>query len=1164
MALAESQSMTFGPYVAEAQIGFGGMGVVHRAHHRATLQPVAIKSILLQAPELVASFRREIHALAMLRHPGIVRILDHGSTEHGPWYAMDLVAGQSLSDRLDALGSSVSGVRAGTSGVISTFGPSTYADFASAAADGPIEESVRPSGSPLSVQECLLLCRRICRALSFLHGHGLVHRDLKPANIMIQPDGTPVLVDFGLVVQFGGARGRDVLELADTAGTFAYMAPEQRLGHFVDARADLFSLGCILYECLCGVTPFGSTGMQIWSAQAPPPPSAHNSEVPPELDALIARLLAKDPKDRLGYADDVEAALAQLDGVAGNGPERRSTYLYRSDLAGRDRVLPRLEEALANGIAGQPGVVLLTGESGGGKTRMLIELAARAVDKKMRVITGDCPPVGTGLDDVGVLAAPLRPFRQFLITVADSCRDGKPARTQRLLGDRLAVLAPYEPSLLRALGKSEIPTAEILPNEGARARLFASLGGLLVEYARECPLLLVLDDLQWADELSLEFLGWLASADAAGNAPYVVVGTCRIEEMNDTLRSLSTKPRMSRENLSRFDRSAVRQMVGGMLALPDPPESLVDFVDQESRGNPFFIAEYLRAAIEGGLLRRDAAGRWRLAFAGESAELRERVMPPPTIAAMVALRLKGLDRVSLDILSAAAVLGREFDVDLVARTADREPAAVLDAYAVLSPRNILEEDSAGVTRFAHDKLREIAYAEINAESRAELHRRAAAALEDRYSTKHAPPHLGELGYHHAKAGAPDRAANYYERAGNEARNVYANRDALRFYQLGLEQLDAVDRSRADTDPARLRLREQIGDVLLVLGKPAEARDLFVTTLAPNSGASAPTDRARRRRKLAQSWERQHRHVEALAEYSLAENELGDTPRATDVAAEWWHEYVQIQVDKAWDLYFLARVDELTSLVERVRPAVMQHASPTQKARFFQGLVQAAAKRDRFRINDETLEHSRALLEAGHQCNDIRELATARFTRAFVLSMRGEDEAAEPLFVAAIEAAQRMDDALLRTRFLSYYAIAHRRLGRLTEARATAESLLAYAKERAMFDYVGVAHANLSWCAWRANRCVDTHRHGSEALEAWEKLKPAYVYPLQWLARMPLAACLHRERRLQEALEHWRLMLEDPQHLLPDSLQRTIELALLRQDPPTVGAILEEASRFRFL
>ncbi len=1165
MGLAESSKATFGPYVVDRALGFGGMGVVHKAYHRTTHDGVAVKTVLLRSPELIASFRREIHALATLRHPGIVRILDHSSTDETPWYAMDLVAGRSLSQLLEGSQTPASGVvDTNASGVVNTVMVAETADFQSAGpAHGREPLPASPPAIVFSVPECIRLFRPICQALSFLHGRGLVHRDLKPGNIMVRPDGSPVLVDFGLVVQFSGAAGKELLQLADAAGTLAYMAPEQRLGRFVDARADLFSLGCILYECLCGVTPFGSAGI-AWSAQTPRPPSSYNADVPPELDALVARLLAKDAKDRLGYADDVEAVLAQLEGDEGKASERRSTYLYRPDLAGRDRVLPRLEEALANAINGQPSVALVTGESGGGKTRLIVELAARAVDKGMVVITGDCPPVGVGAESVGVLAAPLRPFRQFLLTVADSCRDGLQARTQRLLGDRIAVLGQYEPSLLERLGQSEPPPAEKLPTAGARARLFASLGGLLVEYARECPLLLVLDDLQWADEVSLEFLSWLASADEAANATYMIVGTCRIEEMSDGLRALSTKPRMSQEHLSRFDRAAVRQMVGGMLALPDPPESLVDFVNQESRGNPFFIAEYLRAAIEGGFLRRDAAGRWRLAFAGESTELRERVMPPPTIGAMVALRLKDLDRVSNDILSAAAVLGREFDVDLVARTANRDLAAVLDAYTVLSPRNILEEDSTGVSRFAHDKLREIAYAEINTEHRIELHRRAAAALEDRYSGKNAKPHLGELGYHHAKAGASGRAAHYYEEAGAQAQSAYANRDALRFFQLALEQLELAQHSDPAAVSSQLELRERIGDVLLVAGKPSEARDIFKTTLEHVDDGSAPTARARRRRKLARSWERQHRHVEALDQYSLAEGELGRAPDGENVAADWWHEYVQIQVDKAWDLYFLARVDDLTALVERVRPAVMQHATPAQRSGFLQALVQAAAKRDRLRINDETLEHSRALLEAGLQANDIRELATARFTRAFVLSMRGEDEAAEPLFVAAIEAARRMDDALLRTRFLSYYAISHRRLGRLAEARAAAESLLEYAEERAMFDYVGVAHANLAWCAWRTNHDENTKRHGNEALGAWEKLKPAYVYPLQWLARMPIVACLHRSNRAPETLEHWRSMLEDPQHLLPEPLQQAIEQALAREDAASVGAALEEAKRFRFL
>jgi serine/threonine protein kinase len=1157
MPLAQLEPTAFGPYVIEKQIGMGGMGVVFQAHHRTTFDSVALKKVRLRSPELLAAFRREIHALAMLRHPGIVRILDHGTADDTPWYAMDLVSGQSLSQLL--LGSDVP-----ISGIQSTASRSRVLEGAAATSfdnDGGGLMPAPPRTVSLPRADCLRLGRAVCRALSFLHGHGLVHRDLKPDNILIQADGTPVLVDFGLVVQFGG---REVLDVAQAAGTYLYMAPEQRLGRFVDARADLFSLGCVLYQCLCGVLPFGPARMPHDSSTTlPPPPSTHNPSLGGDFDALLGRLLARDPKDRLGYADDVEAALAQIEGSETDNPQRRSVYLYRSDLAGRDRVLPRLEETLSAALSDRPSVVLLTGETGGGKTRLVMELATRAAERDMRVITGDCPPVSPGSDDVGALVAPLRPFRQFLLTIADACRHGGLARTRYLLaGDRTRLLAPYETSLHDLLGQAEPIKAESLPLEAARTRLFSCLGGLLADYARERPLLLVLDDLQWADDLSLEFLGWLAAGRDVPPAPYVIVATCRVEQMGEGLRALATKPRTVTEALPLFDRAAIRQMVGGMLALPEPPESLVDFVKEESRGNPFFISEYLRAAIDAGLLRRDAAGRWRLAFAGESAELRERVMPPATIAAMVALRLKDLDPNATEILSAAAVLGREFDVEMVARIANRDAATVLSAYAVLSPRHILEENGSGVSRFAHDKLREIAYASLNSDVRGELHRRAAMAIEERHAGRDLRPYLGELGYHHSKAGASEEGASYYERAGRAAQEAYANRDAARFYQLALEQLGRLDAS-PELEAHQQYVRERAGDTLLISGRPAEARAMFESALASPTAASTSAETARRRRKLAQTWEREHSHVEALRVYALAEEGLGEPTNLGEGPPDWWHEYVQIQVDKAWALYFLARVEELSSLVERFRPAVLSKGTPAQKARFLVTLVQAASKRDRFKINDETLDVAHSLLEAAGQCDDPKELATARFTSAFVLMMRGLDEDAEPLFVAAIHDAKRMDDAMLRIRSQSYYSIVQRRLGRLTEAQETAERLLADAEEREMLDYVGVAHANLAWCARQRDDHADVERHATAALAAWEKLLP-YIYPLQWLARLPLAVHFHSNNRMDRALEQVARILVDPQHSLPDELQLAIERSLSARDAQSFRDVTEAAERYRFL
>src|SRR5262249_24217498 len=156
---------------------------------------------------------------------------------------------------------------------------------------------------------------------------------------------------------------------------------------------------------------------------------------------------------------------------------------YRPDLAGRDAMMPRLNAALENARAGESGVVLITGESGAGKTRLAVELAAVAAAKEMNVITGDCPPVGTGPVGSESFGAPLRPFRRFLEASADAFRRGKLGGSREATRARLRLLAPYERALSRALGDSAAEP-EQLPAQAARARLYRALGGLIGDYAR--------------------------------------------------------------------------------------------------------------------------------------------------------------------------------------------------------------------------------------------------------------------------------------------------------------------------------------------------------------------------------------------------------------------------------------------------------------------------------------------------------------------------------------------------------------------------------------------------------------------------------------------------------------------------------------------------------
>jgi hypothetical protein len=1104
-----------GPYVIEAWVGDGAMGVVYRARDSSSGVAAAVKVVRLRSPHLLAAFRREVHALKQLDHPGIVKLLAADPSDETPWYAMELVAGHPLSH----------------------FMPRTDAGAASETAPPQSGVTERPAAppAPMPFSERLRVVRKICDALAFMHGRGLVHRDLKPKNILIRPDGEPVIADFGIVEMFAGVAGREVLDLAmPRVGTLAYMAPEQQLGRAVDARADLFSLGCILHELLTGALPFGPSGIGRY-----PRTELARAPIPiPELESIVARLLARDPRDRIGYAEDVAKVLGRFLGEEPASPAKRNVYLYRAELAARTGLLRRMDGVFDAAFAGRGANVLLSGESGVGKTRLLMEIAARAADRDMAVITGDCSPAGSSSGASAAPSVPLLPFGGLLRSLIDACKAGADSAGPLDLIKRYgSVLTPYEPDLAKFLLASDFAQADVLPPEAARRRVVSTLRNLLRDYSPQRPLLLCLDDLQWADDLSLELFSSLA-ADPSG--PIVVVATCRVEEMAEPLRRWSNEPRVVHERLPCLDREAIEEMIGGMLALPSAPSDVLDAVYEASGGNPFFIAEYLRAAVGEGLLDRDDSGQWRFRM-GEAGSA-PGVTLPRTIAALVERRLAGLDSTSLAVLFAGAVLGRQFDVELLADTAHVDATSVLDAYRVLREGQIWEEGPGGSMRFVHEYLRETAYTRIAGSERTALHRRAAAAVERRYPGGDRESHFAALGHHHAEAGDAQPAAQYFEQAGDHARASYANQDALRLYRLALVQLGSGEEG-AD---ATCRLEEAIGDVLLIQGDAGGAREAFGRSLDRGTGLSR-VSRARRRRKLARTWERDHRHADALSSYVLAEAELGAPPPDGEAGTAWWRELVEIRVEKAWDLYFLNEVEQLTQLVDQVRPIVERYSGTGQRGRFFLAAAHAEIRRRRYRVGEDSLQYTRGLLAAAHASGELQLLAVAQFSHAFLLLMGGDEAAAEPLFVEALQGAERLGDHGLQARFLSYHALLHRRLGRLDRARATAERAVFHASSARMLDYLGMAEATFAWVALREGRGSDVEGHAARALSAWNELRATYVFPFEWLARMPLAARSLELGARGAAVEQWRLLLDERQQQLPDALERTIRSALEAAD-----------------
>ena len=285
----------------EYRVQGGGMGEVFRARDRVSGQPAAIKVIATSQDPRGARFAREVQLLSELSHPGIVRYIAHGVTAAGaPFLVMEWLDGEDLRRRLQR--------------------------------------------EPLSIGESVALATRVAEALGAAHARGIVHRDLKPSNLFL-PDRR---IDQVKVLDFGIAHQEGLTQLTRTGtliGTPGYMAPEQARGHgAIDTRADVYALGCVLFECLTGSRPFeGDSAIAILGKllfEEAPRVSALWPDVPEDLDALVGRMLAKDPALRPSDGTSLAAALAAL------GPRVHSTTVPPRGQAMRRSVLTGSERRL--------------------------------------------------------------------------------------------------------------------------------------------------------------------------------------------------------------------------------------------------------------------------------------------------------------------------------------------------------------------------------------------------------------------------------------------------------------------------------------------------------------------------------------------------------------------------------------------------------------------------------------------------------------------------------------------------------------------------------------------------------------------------------------------------------------------------------------------------
>ncbi len=285
-----------GRYKILKRLGSGGMATVYVAEDQELGRRVAIKilnSKHASDEQFVERFRREASSAASLSHSNIVQIYDRGNAEGTYYIAMELIEGRTLKELLIERG---------------------------------------PSPIPVAVN----YARQILAALRFAHRNGVVHRDIKPHNVLVDEEGRVKVADFGIA----RAGASEMTEVGSIIGTAQYLSPEQARGAPVDASSDLYSVGVVLYELLTGEAPYnGDTPVEIAMkhlSAIPEPPSTKRPDVPPELDQVVLRALAKNPDDRYQNAEEMDAdliAVSRGEGISGETAEAATTVLAGAGLS---------------------------------------------------------------------------------------------------------------------------------------------------------------------------------------------------------------------------------------------------------------------------------------------------------------------------------------------------------------------------------------------------------------------------------------------------------------------------------------------------------------------------------------------------------------------------------------------------------------------------------------------------------------------------------------------------------------------------------------------------------------------------------------------------------------------------------------------------------------
>ena len=1028
-------------YQIESTLGQGGMGVVYLAEDLVLRRRVALKFLnpeLARDADARKRFLNEGRAAATLGHPNAAVLYEVGTEGDDLFLAMEYVPGVTLRELL---------------------------------ADGPLQWV-----------EVLDTALEVLAALREAHGKGIIHRDIKSQNVRRTPDGRIKVLDFGLAKILGGST---ITREGSIVGTVAYMSPQQVVGEELDGRSDLYSLGIVMYELLTARLPFtGDQEVAVAHALLHEDPITIRElspEVPAELEHIVFKAMMKSVASRYQSAEEMAEDLTrfrehdrrrragiheEVDLIANQDVFEARRERFLAPLVGRGPMLDRIRGCLREARSGEGAAVCVAGEAGVGKTRLLQEIQQTGRREGARVIVSACLFGGSASSYFPFAEAFRHYFALRGVTSAAALQTFLFDRTPRL-GGSLPVLNRF----LRFTFASNGPASE--------EELWEVLDQLVAFIAEERPLVLVIEDLQWADEASLRLFHFLARR--VPRRRLLLVGTYRPEEivtepggrthpLPGLLQALSREERFERIELPRLRRDDVREILDRLYPRHSWGDDFPSLLYRETEGNPFFLVEILKLLTSERVLE-ERESVWVLHTTVDKISIPEKVFD------VVMRRLGRLGPREREILELGAVEGDVFHSGTILRGLRIERMALLKALQFLEQVHHLIHAAGPHYHFDHSKIREILYASIPPELRIEYHTVVGQFLKESFGE--AEEYAGIIAHNLLAAGLREEAIPYLTSAAAGAARLFAHGDAIHYLEQAERVLHELNPQRPPSEQVRLlvQIRERRGDEESASGHYREALASYEMALQLDR-AVGPRREAELTRAvgsvqylLGRAAESQQAYDRAIAQYESIEAQERARGESESLAVT-FRELGKLHFFRG-DLERSKRyIDEAIQVAERIGASRL-------KASALNNLAGIHYQRGEL---EESLACHRAALTIREETRDPEELAQTHKNLGITQYRLGELSDAEPHLEEALGLFRKTGDRRGEAVTLRHLGNLHYARGDHGGAQRHWEASLSLCRELGNNEDLCRCLNNLGLLHFERGHYASAHRYYQDALE----------------------------------------------------------------------------------